>query len=140
MQAVSLEPTGMNAPNSLAVCSHAAACLREPAKLRNTIAAMEPLPGRWLQRQLRSARAAVDALDSHVDDAVAAYHQLFEEWLHDDLPLDHAWGVVDALAVLPENTVAAEAVEQARSSLTALAAKALLVRLESAAATVSRRD
>src|SRR4051794_4472786 len=140
MQAVSLEPTGMNAPNSLAGCSHAAAWLREPAKLRDTIAAMELLPGRWLQRQLRCTRAALDALDSRVDDAVAAYQQLFEEWLHDDLPLDHAWSVVDALAVLPENTVAAEAIDKARSTLTALDAKALLARLGPAVATVSRRD
>src|SRR3954470_7986838 len=101
MQAVSLEPTGMNAPNALAGCSHAAACLREPAKLRDTIAAMELLPGRWLQRQLRGARAALDALDSRVDDAVAAYQQLFEEWLHDDLPLDHAWCVAEPFPARP---------------------------------------
>jgi len=95
------------------------------------------LPGRWLQRQLRGARAALDALDSHVDDAVATYQQLFDEWLQDDLPLDHAWCVADALAVLPENVVDAEAIDRARSTLTALDAKALLARL-GPAASISR--
>jgi len=134
MEAVKIEPTGMNAPNALVGCGHAAAWLRDAAKLAETVTAMHALTGPWLERHRRGAEAALAALDGDVGEAAAAFAQVMDEWHRENLPLDHAWCVVDALAVLPLGAVPSEAVNLARATLTELRAQPLLGRLESSMA------
>jgi class 3 adenylate cyclase/tetratricopeptide (TPR) repeat protein len=131
-QGVALEPTGMNAPSTLVQCAAAAAWLRDPARLRDTVAAMRLVPGPWIDRYRRGAEAALAALEGNADSAAAGYAQLLDEWLRAELPLDHAWCVVSALAVLPADLVSTDDVQRARSTLRELDAIPLLRRLEEA--------
>jgi class 3 adenylate cyclase/tetratricopeptide (TPR) repeat protein len=131
-QAVALEPTGMNAPSSLVQCAAAATWMRDPAKLRDTVAAMRLVPGPWIERHRRGAEAALAALEGRADSAAGAYAQLLDEWVRGDLPLDHAWCVVNSLAVLPADPVGTDDVERARSTLSRLGATPLLRRIEEA--------
>ena len=132
MQSVSLEPTGMNAPNSLSGCLHAAASLGDADKLHRTAAGMRLLNGVWVERQRRAAEASIAAVEGRVDDAVTAYERLLQDWLRADLPLDHAWCVLDALNVLPAERVPDEDVARARSTLRALRAAPLISRMDAA--------
>jgi hypothetical protein len=134
-QAVTMDPTGMNTPNSVVQCAHAAAWLRDAAKLQDTAVAMRPLTGAWIANQQVAVRAALDALSGETTAAVAAYDRLLEEWGRAELPLDHAWTVVDALAVLPRERMPARHVDVARTTLTQLRAQPLLDRLDAGVAT-----
>jgi hypothetical protein len=129
MSAVRLEPAGMNTPNALAGCAHAAAWLRDTVRLHETATAMANLRAPWVQRQQRGVEAAICAVEGRLDEAAAAYRTVLDEWSEADLPLDYAWCVVDALAVLPADRVPPGAVERARATLTELEAQPLVVRL-----------
>ena len=130
MQAVVLEPTGMNTPSSVVQCARAAAWMRDAAKLRQSIAAMRGLPGAWIGHCLRAASAAGNALAGRIDDAATEYAAVLDEWSRQELPLDHAWCVIDALAVLPAELVSQADVDRARATWTELGATALLRRIE----------
>ena len=129
MRAVDLDPTGMNTPSSVVQCAHAATWMHDEEKLQAALAAMQPLPGAWVRRHRDGARAALDALGGRVDEAAASYRQLFDEWTRAEVPLDHAWCVVNALAVLPAEAVPAADIETARHTLQTLRATPLLSRL-----------
>jgi hypothetical protein len=131
MQGVTLDATGMNATGTLTGCAHAAAWLRDGDKLRETVTGMRRLPGPWLQRVREGAEAALNAVEGDVETAAAQVRRVLDEWTHEDLPLDHAWCVVDALAVLPRELVPDDAVERAGAELTRIGAVPLLARLES---------
>jgi class 3 adenylate cyclase/tetratricopeptide (TPR) repeat protein len=130
MQAVRLEPTGMNSPTALVGCAHAATWLRDMTRLQQAVEAMRLLPGPWMQRQRAGFEAALAALGGDPDQAGDSYRRLLDEWARADLPLDHAWCTVDAVSVLPPGQVEGEHLELARATLAALAARALLDRLE----------
>ena len=132
MEAVRIEPAGMNAPNALAGSAHAAAWLRDGKKLTECITGMRALIGPWIQRHRRAAEAALAALDGRVSEATVAIADVMAEWRRENLPLDHAWCVVDALAVLPGGSVPAEEIEHAKATCMRLQATPLLARLETA--------
>ncbi|MEO8330499.1 MAG: hypothetical protein ABI586_10875, partial [Candidatus Nanopelagicales bacterium] len=130
--AVAVEPAGMNAPTILFGCAHAAAWMRDAARLRHTIDALQTLHGPWVTNLASGARASLAAVDGRTDEAAAGFRQVLDEWIHMDLPLDYAWSVLDALAVLPRDAVDDDAVCRAKSTLESLNAVPLLTRLEAA--------
>ncbi|MDQ1604976.1 MAG: hypothetical protein QOE01_2821 [Actinomycetota bacterium] len=70
------------------------------------------------------------ALEGHENEAVQALLGLLDEWEREDLPLDYAWCVVDALAVLPRERVGGLAIERARTTLAELGATSVLARID----------
>ena len=130
MQSVTLDPTGMNAPSTLNGCAHAAAWLRDGDKLRETVTALRRLPGQWLERVREQTEAALAAVDGQVETAAVQFRRVLDQWIQEDLPLDHAWCVIDALAVLPRELVSDDDVEMARAELTRIGATPLLARLD----------
>ncbi|MEO8328910.1 MAG: adenylate/guanylate cyclase domain-containing protein, partial [Candidatus Nanopelagicales bacterium] len=103
--AVAVEPAGMNAPTTLSGCAHAAAWLRDAMRLRHTIDALQTFHGPWITNLAGGARASLAAVEGRTDEAAAGFRQVLDEWTHMDLPLDYAWSVLDALAVLPRDAV-----------------------------------
>jgi hypothetical protein len=106
--------------------------LRDTAKARSAIDAMAPLRGRWIEVAQQSAEAGLAALEGKVDEASAGYSRAFESWTAMELPLDLALTAIDAVLLMPADSVPEGAGRQAQEILTKLAAQPLLARLVAA--------
>ncbi|HET7310067.1 MAG TPA: adenylate/guanylate cyclase domain-containing protein [Mycobacteriales bacterium] len=136
-EAVVLEPDGLNALSAASDCAHAAAWLRDADKLKDTLARMQTASGAWIENLARATTAALDAVQGRTDESRTMYAAALAEWERLDLPLAHAWTVVDALAVHPPGALDDEAVRTAREFLTSIRATALLRRFDPALASLS---
>ena len=126
------DPTGMNAPNSVWAGVHAALWSKDVDRTRQMIASAQALRGPWITAVLRTAQAGLAAIEGRVPEAVDGFARAYDAWNDLELPLDHAWCVVDALSVLAADAVPDEALTQARATLSRLRATPLLERLDAA--------
>ena len=126
------DPTGMNAPNAVWAGVHAALWAKDADRTRQMIASAAALRGPWITAVCRTAEAGLAAIEGRVPDAVDGFAGAYDAWNDLGLPLDHAWSVVDAVAVLPPDSVPDDALTQARDTLNELRATPLLERLDAA--------
>ena len=126
------DPTGMNAPNAVWAGVHAALWAKDADRTRQMIASAAALRGPWITAVCRTAEAGLAAIEGRVPDAADGFAGAYDAWNDLGLPLDHAWSVVDAVAVLPPDSVPDDALTQARGTLNELRATPLLERLDAA--------
>ncbi|HEX9124411.1 MAG TPA: adenylate/guanylate cyclase domain-containing protein [Actinomycetota bacterium] len=132
MTAVAADPAGMNSALAVWVAARAGLWLRDPARAHACLDAMDPLRGRWIEVVRRSTEAGLAALEGRIEDASNGYRRVLESWAMMEAPLDLALTAIDALTLLPRESVPDGAAEQARAILTDLGAHPLLERLDAA--------
>jgi hypothetical protein len=132
IEAVELEPGGINAHYCAREAAHAAIWLRDPDGLHRAIEAMAPLRGRWIDAVRRTAEAGLAALEGRREDALAGYERALSEWRALDTPLDQAFCAADMAHVLPDEELTTEALTESTAFLTGIGAVSLLERIESA--------
>ncbi len=86
IEAVELEPSGVNAHYAAREAARAAVWLRDPDRLRRALEAMAPLRGRWIDAVRRTAEAGLAALEGRREDALAGYERALGEWRALDAP------------------------------------------------------
>ena len=134
MEAIKLQPNGMNSPAAVWAAGHAALWSpQDPAdaaaKLRSAIEATSMLRGAWIANVRRSLEAAIAALEGRTEEAAAAYAEALKTWLTLQLPFDHAMTVADAVSVLDPALLPEGAIEDARAFLQRIGAQPALARL-----------
>jgi tetratricopeptide (TPR) repeat protein len=139
MEAIKLQPNGMNSPAAVWAAGHAALWSpQDPAdaaaKLRSAIEATSMLRGAWIANVRRSLEAAIAALEGRTEGAAAAYAEALKTWRTLQLPFDHAMTVADAVSVLDPALLPEGAVEDARAFLQRIGAQPALARLARASA------
>jgi class 3 adenylate cyclase/predicted ATPase len=132
IEAVELEPSGINAHYCAREAAHAAVWLRDPDGLHRAIEAMAPLRGRWFDAVRRTAEAGLAALGGRREDALAGYERALSEWRALGTPLDQAFCAADMAHVLPDEELTTEALAESTAFLTEIGAVSLLERIESA--------
>jgi class 3 adenylate cyclase/tetratricopeptide (TPR) repeat protein len=134
MEAIELQPNGMNSPAAVWAAGHAALWSPEDpadaaAKLRSAIEATSMLRGAWIANVRRSLEAAIAALEGRTEEAAAAYAEALKTWRTLQLPFDHAMTVADAVSVLDPALLPEGAVEDAHAFLQRIGARPALARL-----------
>jgi len=129
MGAIDEQPGGINVPLAVWCAGRAALWLGDAAKARAAVDAGAGLESSWLNAVCRSFEAGVAALEGLTREAVVGYEAVFADRLAKGDRFAHAITVVDAAAVLPPESVPADAFEAARSYLEELGAAPLLARL-----------
>ena len=86
IEAVELEPSGVNAHYAAREAARAAVWLRDPDRLRRALEAMAPLRGRWIDAVRRTAESGLAALEGRREDALAGYERALGEWRALDAP------------------------------------------------------
>ena len=132
IEAVELEPSGVNAHYAAREAARAAVWLRDPDRLRRALEAMAPLRGRWIDAVRRTAESGLAALEGRREDALAGYERALGEWRALDARLDHAFCAADMAHVLPDEELTTEALAESTAFLTGIGAVSLLERIESA--------
>jgi class 3 adenylate cyclase/tetratricopeptide (TPR) repeat protein len=135
MRAIREDPTGENTGTASWSSARAALWLRDPEKVRATLAAMGTLRGRWPDAARATVEAGLGALEARVDDAAAGYVRCLQAWSALELPLDRAVTVIDAALLLPTELLPPGEVDRTIAYLRDLGARPLLERLENAVAT-----
>jgi hypothetical protein len=141
MEAIELQPNGMNSPAAVWAAGHAALWSPDPAdaaaKLRSAIEATSMLRGAWIANVRRSLEAAIAAVEGRTEEAAAAYAEALKTWRTMQLPFDHAMTVADAVSVLDPALLPEGAVDDARAFLHRIGAQPSLGRLARATADAS---
>jgi hypothetical protein len=132
IEAVELEPGGINAHYCAREAGHAAVWLRDPNGLHRAIEAMAPLRGRWIDAVRRTAESGLAALEGRREDALAGYERALSEWRALDTPLDQAFCAADMAHVLPDEELTTEALAKSTAFLKEVGAVSLLERIDSA--------
>ena len=132
IEAVELDPSGVNAHYAAREAARAAVWLRDPDRLHRALEAMAPLRGRWIDAVRRTAEAGLAALEGRREDALAGYERALGEWRALDTRLDQAFCAADMAHVLPDEELTTEALAESTAFLTGIGAVSLLERIESA--------
>ena len=132
IEAVDLEPSGVNAFYASREAARSAVWLRDTDRLRRALEVMAPLRGRWIDAVRRTAESGLAALEGRREDALAGYERALSEWQALDTPLDHAFCAADMAHVLPDEELTTEALAESTPFLTGIGAVSLLERIESA--------
>jgi len=132
IEAVELDPSGVNAHYAAREAVRAAVWLRDPDRLRRALEAMAPLRGRWIDAVRRTAESGLAALEGRREDALAGYERALSEWKELDTRLDHAFCAADMAHVLPDEELTNEALAESTAFLTGIGAVSLLERIEAA--------
>ncbi len=128
--------SGTGAQSSAVLAAHAASLMGDAQQLRKDLAWFDehPVAARWLVRSRRTLRAGMDALDGNVDEALAAYRRVIEEWRTEDLRMDLALTLLERARLLGDiDAAAAAGREEAAQIFAAMGADGLVDRLESGA-------
>ena len=132
MEAVHADPAGMNTPTALWDAARAALWMRDAPKVREALDATAPLRGRWVAAVRNTLIAGLAAIEHRREEAIATYVEAFAAWDAFGSPIDHAFTAIDAILLLPDESVSIEAAAQARATLEELGAGPLLERLTTA--------
>ena len=132
IEAVELEPSGVNAFYASREAARSAVWLRDTDRLRRALEAMAPLRGRWIDAARRTAEAGLAALEGRREDALAGYERALGEWRGLDAHLDQAFCAADMAHVLPDEELTTEALAESTAFLTGIGAVSLLERIEAA--------
>src|SRR4029079_13126740 len=129
MEAVHADPAGMNTPTALWDAARAAIWMRDAPKVRDALEAPAPLRGRWAGAARNTLIAGLAAIEDRREEAIATYAEAFAAWNALGSPIDHAFTAIDAITLLPDESVSIEAAAQARATLEELGVGPLLTRL-----------
>jgi class 3 adenylate cyclase/tetratricopeptide (TPR) repeat protein len=139
MAAIELDPTGPNTPMAVTNAGQAALWLRDPARLRQLLAAAPAgtgLLGDSVRLAVRAVEAGLDALQGQHREAALTYDSILANRLSIGNRFAHAVITVDAATVLPRELLPEGALEGARSYLEDLGAGPLLARLDACVGSV----
>jgi class 3 adenylate cyclase/tetratricopeptide (TPR) repeat protein len=132
IEALELEPSGLNAYYAAREAARAAVWLRDPDRLHRALEAMASFRGRWIDAVHRNAEAGLAALEGRREDALAGYERALDEWRALETRLDQAFCAADMAHVLPDEELTSEALAESTAFLTEIGAVSLLERIESA--------
>ena len=132
IEALELEPSGINAHYCAREATRAAVWLRDPDRLRRALEAMAPLRGRWIDAVRGTAEAGLAALERRREDALAGYERALGEWRALETRLDQAFCAADMAHVLPDEQLTTDALAESTAFLTEIGAVSLLERIEAA--------
>jgi tetratricopeptide (TPR) repeat protein len=132
IEAVELDPSGVNAHFAFREAARAAVWLRDPDLLRRALEATASLRGRWIDAVRRTAESGLAALEGRREDALEGYERALSDWRALDTPLDLAFCAADMAHVLPDKELTTEALAESTAFLTGIGAVSLLERIESA--------
>ena len=74
-------------------------------------------------------RIVAPSISDLIREAIATYAEAFAAWNALGSPIDHAFTAIDAITLLPDESVSIEAAAQARATLEELGVGPLLTRL-----------
>ena len=129
MEAVAVDPAGINSPVALYAASRAGLWLRDQEKIRTALTGLESFSGAWTAAVRRTAEAGLAALDGRLDVAARSYSEAIAAWRKLDSPLDVALCELDFATFVPGDDEADAAAEHARTVFERLGAIPLLERL-----------
>jgi len=132
IEAIELEPSGLNAYYAAREAARAAVWLRDPERLHRALEAMASSRGRWIDAVRHTAEAGLAALEGRREDALAGYERALSEWRALDTPLDQAFCAADMAHVLPDEELTTEALAESTAFLKEIGAVSLLERIDSA--------
>ena len=132
IEALELEPTGVNAHYAAREATRAAVWLRDPDRLHRALEAMASNRGRWIDAVRVTAESGLAALEGRREDALAGYERALGEWRALAARLDLAFCAADMAHVLPDEELTTEALAESTAFLTEIGAVSLLERIESA--------
>ena len=131
IEALELEPTGVNAHYAAREAARAAVWLRDPDRLHRALEAMASLRGRWIDAVRVTAESGLAALEGRREDALAGYERALGEWRALGARLDQAFCAADMAHVLPDEELTTDALAESTAFLREIGAASLLERIES---------
>ena len=132
IEAVSVDPMGINSPTALAIQARAALWLRVAEGVRAGLAGMKAFRGRWMAAERLTVEAGLASLEGRVEEAAEAYRGAIEVWRALECTLDLALCELDLVMLLGPDHPDAAAAKEARDIFTQLGAKPFLERLNQA--------
>jgi class 3 adenylate cyclase/predicted ATPase len=127
--AVSVDPSGINSPKSLAIQARASLWLGDADRAGLALSGMSGFRGRWMAAARLTTEAGIAALQGRPDEAIALYERARRSWLELATPLDRALCEMDVALLLTPLQAAEDAADDARQLLRHIGSPPLLAQL-----------
>lgn len=129
LEAIRIQPGGVNEPAAVWTAGSVALWMRDAAKAREPLELATETRGGWFAATRAAIEAGIAALEGREQEAAFGFDRVLRDRLAKGDPFTHAIVTTCAVAVLPEGSVPPGAVQESRAYLEGLGAEALLTRL-----------